>query len=157
MPTCNEAWAVSFHNVWQQIHCPPQQNSFSAKLGRRRHPSLEKVAPPKDGFIWGTRTSRISSRAKPLTDHHQHFALQLLLWGGRGRKGSPRQPQGSSPPSCSVGEAALPQLWERQSYTPACSLHCLWDVINAPWEKNLMPKGTRISQEPFLLPKGEIC
>lgn len=155
MPTSNEAWAVSFHNVWQLIHGPPQQNSFSA--GRKHHPSLEKVAPPKDGCIWGAGMSRISSLAKPLMDHHQHFAVQLLFWGGRSRKGSPGQSQGSSPPSCSVGEAALPQLWQGQSHTPACSLRCLWDMVNAPWEKNLLPKGTTNSQEPFLLPKGGRC
>lgn len=139
MPTSNEARAVGFHNVWQLIHCPPQQNSFSARLGRRYHPSLEKVAfhsTSNRGWYLGhwdkqnffTVHSPHGSHGSPPT--HTTIAVQLLFWGGRSRKGSPGQPQGSSPPTCSIGEAALPQLWQRQSHTPASSFHCLWDVVN---------------------------
>lgn len=92
--------------------------------------------------------SRHGSHGSPPT--HTIIAVQLLFWGGRSRKGSPGSPR--APPSCSVRGSTAPAVAEAK---PHCSFQCLWDVVNAPWLKNFLPKGTKISQEPFILPKGE--
>lgn len=153
----HELWAFTMSDNWFTVHhsrIPFQQGlaGNTIHLWRRLH--LQKLvgsgALGQAEFLHWPFPFQISW----ITTSTYKNCCSIPFLSREEQEGEPRQAQGSSP-SCRMGEAALPQPWQRHSHTPAPSLRCLWDVANAPWEKNLLPKGTRNSQEPFLLPKGE--